>query len=435
MRRAPVSLALLCLGLSACGGGGHPSAHRPRHPDIHRPPPITSVDVYSSLPQEGPHRAATKAIENGINLALDEAHGQEAGVLKINYRPLDDATKRSHGWSARRTLANALRAARDPKAVYYIGEFDSGASEFSIPILNQAGIAQVSPASGYVGLTEQVPAAPAATLRKPSNQPPEPNRYYPAGTNSRNFVRLIPSDDVQAAAAVQALHETLGCTHAGLASDETQRGISLAALIRASAPMFGVTVDAAQQIDPQAKQAELRGYAEHLAHEGVGCLVFAGSMSPAAVDLVKEVRLLLPSLPILGTDSVCARAWMRYAYMYCMRPTLNFKDYPGGPEILRLYRHLYGQHTHPSAWALYGYEAMELGIDTISRLGRGGAGREAVRRALFATVERQSALGTYTITSQGNTTLTTFGLYRSSAHGGPRLLKKVNPAPRILPGS
>ena len=78
---------------------------------------------------------------------------------------------------------------------------------------------------------------------------------------------------------------------------------------------------------------------------------------------------------------------------------------------------------------------MELGIDTISRLGRNGAGREAVREGLFATFARQSPLGTYTITSQGDTTLTSYGLYTASATGGPRLLKAMNPAPRILAGS
>ena len=34
-----------------------------------------------------------------------------------------------------------------------MGEFNSGASEVSMPILNHAGIAQDSPANTYVGLT------------------------------------------------------------------------------------------------------------------------------------------------------------------------------------------------------------------------------------------------------------------------------------------
>ena len=43
------------------------------------------------------------------------------------------------------TAQNARKAAQDDKAVAYIGEFNSGASAISIPILNEAGIPQISP--------------------------------------------------------------------------------------------------------------------------------------------------------------------------------------------------------------------------------------------------------------------------------------------------
>ena len=252
-RRAPVALAALCLGLTACGGDGGGHAVAQRHTpttDRTRPAPIVEVDVYSSLPLQGPDSTAAKAIENGINLALWEAHDQ-AGVLKISYTPLDDATRASDGWDQQRTLRNAMKAAADKKAVYYIGEFNSAASEFSIPILNQAGLAQVSPGSGYIGLTSQVPSVRDATLHQQPNEPDEPARYYPAGPNSRNFVRLIPSDVVQAAAGVQALKRDLGCTRVALVSDTTQHGMSLAALIHGSAPMYGLAVGA-----PDPDQAE-----------------------------------------------------------------------------------------------------------------------------------------------------------------------------------
>jgi hypothetical protein len=42
---------------------------------------------------------------------------------------------------------NARQATADPKAVYYIGEFNSGASAVPIPILDAAGLAQVAPAN------------------------------------------------------------------------------------------------------------------------------------------------------------------------------------------------------------------------------------------------------------------------------------------------
>ena len=65
-------------------------------------------------------------------------------------------------------------------------------------------------------------------------------------------------------------------------------------------------------------------------------------------------------------------------------------------------------------------------------LGRGGAGREAVRQALLTTTAHRSVLGTYSVTSLGETTLTTYGLYKASAEGGLYFSRVLNPSPRIL---
>jgi branched-chain amino acid transport system substrate-binding protein len=332
-----------------------------------------------------------------------------------------------------------MKAAADKKAVYYIGEFNSAASEFSIPILNQAGLAQVSPGSGYIGLTSQVPSVRDATLHQQPNEAGEPARYYPAGPNSRNFVRLIPSDVVQAAAGAQALKRVLGCTRVALASDRTQHAMSLAALIQGSAPMFGLAAGTPTEIAPN--RTDFRNYVENL-RTHFNCLAYVGTVSTGAIDLVREIHLLAPSMPILGTDGVCSDSWTKPQIggtptaidplMYCTRPTLPFTKYPGGPSLLGLYHHLYGSHANPNPWAIYGYEAMELGIDTIAQLGRGGAGREAVRQGLFATTARLSVLGSYSITGLGETTLTTYGLYKASAEGGLYFSRVLNPSPRIL---
>ena len=66
---------------------------------------------------------------------------------------MNDATAAAGQWTPEATSANARKVASDPKAVYYMGEFNSGASEVSMPILNKAGVAQDSPANTYVGLT------------------------------------------------------------------------------------------------------------------------------------------------------------------------------------------------------------------------------------------------------------------------------------------
>ncbi|HEX5302221.1 MAG TPA: hypothetical protein VFW50_35030, partial [Streptosporangiaceae bacterium] len=185
MRRIPAIAALAAIALAAVGcsssgssssaGGGSSSGAAGG-----------TVDIYSSLPLQGASSAQTQPMVNGMKLALAQAGGK-AGQWTVNYQSLDDSTAAAGKWDPGQTAANARKAATDPKAVYYMGEFNSGASEVSIPILNQAGLAQVSPANTYVGLTTNLPGSAAG----------EPQKYYPNGT--RTYLRIVPIDSIQAA--------------------------------------------------------------------------------------------------------------------------------------------------------------------------------------------------------------------------------------------
>src|SRR5580692_4744033 len=154
-----------------------------------------TVDIYSSLPMQGSSSVQTIPMVNGMKLALAQAGGK-AGKFTVNFTALDDSTAAAGKWDPSQTAANARKVAADPRAVYYIGEFNSGASEISIPILNGAGIPQVSPANTYVGLTKDIPGASA---------PGEPQKYYPSGT--RTYLRIVPVDTIQAAADLLALKQ------------------------------------------------------------------------------------------------------------------------------------------------------------------------------------------------------------------------------------
>ncbi|MGZ4666329.1 MAG: ABC transporter substrate-binding protein, partial [Frankiaceae bacterium] len=130
-----------------------------------------TVDVYSSLPLQGATGVQGNAYVNGIRLALEQAGGK-AGQWTVNYTSLDDSTAAAGKWDPGQTAANARKVATDSKAVYYIGEFNTDASKISMPILNQAGVTQVSPGNTYVGLTTNLPGS----------APGEPQKYYRTGT-------------------------------------------------------------------------------------------------------------------------------------------------------------------------------------------------------------------------------------------------------------
>jgi branched-chain amino acid transport system substrate-binding protein len=110
----------------------------------------------------------------------------------------------------------------------------------------------------------------------------------------------------------------------------------------------------------------------------------------------------------------------------CTMPVQSISSYPGGHRFLLAYEHKYGV-TDPNPYAIYGYEAMKLGLDTISKLGPAGNDKLAVLKALFSVRNRSSVLGTYGFDRKGDTTLRSFGLYRVGSDGQPQFYKTLTP--------
>ncbi len=415
-------LALLAVvALSACGGsansssGGSSSAAAGAAGSV--------VDVYSSLPMQGPSADDAAAIANGIKLALAEAHGR-AGPFTVRYSALDDSAGRS-GWDASQTATNARKVAADPRAVYYIGEFDNDASEVSMPILNEAGIAQVSPANTYVGLTTSQPGSASG----------EPRRYAPSGT--RTYLRIVPIDSVQAAADLLAMHEA-GCAKVALASDNEPYGTALAKLIDLQKADYGVDIVNVASVKPNAPS--FRSYTGRLKGLHADCSMLAGVPSSGEVALTKAVHLALPTAKIFGPDQMCTSAWTNPKdggvpatidpLIECTGVTQSVTAYPGGKAFLAAYTARYSD-SNPNPYTILGYEAMSLGLTTIAGLGPNGDSKSAVLSALFSTANRHSVLGTYGFNKNGDTTLKSFGLYKVATSGNPVFVKTITPG-RVL---
>ena len=381
------------------------------------------VDIYSSLPLRGPSSAEAIQLENGIKLALAQAH-DKAGPFTVMYTALDDSTGVG-GWDATETAANAHEAAADPRAIYYIGEFDDDASEVSMPILNQAGIAQVSPTNTYVGLTTD----------EPGSATDEPSRYYP--TDTRTFLRIVPIDSVQTAADLLAMHQA-GCARVALASDDEAYGMGMAKLIELQKGYYGVNIVSDTGLDPSA--SSFSSYAATLKRLHVDCFLLAGVASKGGVVLTKDVHAALPKARIFAPQDMCTSAWTNPReggvpaaidrLIECTEVTQGLTAYPGGKAFLAAYRARY-PGSNPSPYAILGYEAMRLGLSTIAGLGNNGDSKSAVLSALFATTNRHSVLGTYSFKKDGDTTLKAIGLYRVGASGNPTFLRTITPA-RVL---
>ena len=373
---------------------------------------------------QGSSNVQTIPMVNGMKLALAQA-GDKAGKFTVNFTALDDSTAAAGKWDPSQTAANARKVAADPKAVYYIGEFNSGASEISIPILNQGGIPQVSPANTYVGLTTDLPGS----------APGEPEKYYPTG--KRTYLRIVPIDSIQGAADLLAMKQG-GCTKVAIANDKEAYGAGLAQLIELEKAEYGVTVVSNTGIDPTA--SNFRTYAQTIKSEGADCFFFSGIVSNGGVQIVKDVNAALPTARIFGPDGVCTSAWTQASQggvpasidplMECTVATQDLAAYPGGKAFLAAYKAKYGP-TDPDPYAIYGYEAMKLGLETIASLGANGNNKADVLKALFAIKNRQSVIGTYGFDANGDTTLKSYGLYSADKSGNLVFKQTLTPTKTV----
>jgi branched-chain amino acid transport system substrate-binding protein len=365
-----------------------------------------SVNVYSSLPLQGAQRLQTLAMVNGIKLALEQAGGK-AGDINVQYTSLDDSTAQAGTWTPEATAANARRVAQDDSAIAYIGEFNSGASAISIPLLNEVPVAQISPANTAVGLTSDEPGADEG----------EPDKYYPSG--ERHYLRIVPKDTIQGAALATVMDED-GCRNAAILNDKEVYGAGLARNIEASAEQLGLDVATNEGIDPKAPN--FRSQASSLKGMGVDCFVFAGVTPNGAVQLYKDVEAALPDAKLYGPDGVSNPEFFVTdegglpvdvsSKVKVTVATLSPDQYP--PEGQRFFDEYMQTYDVPSVdpYAIYGYEAMKLVLDTCERLGPDCSDRQAMIDGLFETKGRESVLGTYDIDENGDTTVTDYGVYR-----------------------
>jgi branched-chain amino acid transport system substrate-binding protein len=364
-----------------------------------------TVNVYSSLPLQGASEAQTKALVQGIQLALKQA-GNKAGNVTVKYTSLDDSTAQVGNWTPEATSANARRVAQDPKAVAYIGEFNSGASAISMPILNEAQVPQVSPANTAVGLTTDEPGADKG----------EPAKYYPLGLEKRHYVRIVPKDTIQGAALATVMKED-GCTNVAIANDKEVYGVGLARNIEMSLEEQGIERAFNEGIDKDAPN--FRSLAARAKTAGADCFVFSGVTANGAVQIYKDFAAALPQAKLYGPDGVAESGFadpkaggIPHAVGRRVKlsvATLNPDSYPPeGQEFFKEFASEYGEK-NPDPYAIYGYEAMRLVLDAIERAGT--TNKEDILKALFETKDRQSVLGTYSIDENGDTTLTDYGIY------------------------
>jgi branched-chain amino acid transport system substrate-binding protein len=391
-------------GAAGCGGTGATGASETAG---------NQLAVYSSLPLQGPSAAISMQIVDGEKLALAQAGGR-VGPFRVSYVSLDDSNPASGKWSPDVTAADAKIAAQDTSTIAYLGEYNSPATAISLPLINAAGILQVSPSSPYVGLISSLDAGQD-----------EPGRFYLSGR--RNFVRLAPGDAAEATAQVRLIKD-LGVSKVYVLDDQDAFEVPLAAILASDAERAGIRVLGHDSLTVT-RGASFTGEVEKIVESGAQAVFLAAGAGAGTVTLFKALHAANPRLLLFGpntmvSDSLAAEIGAAASKTFLTTPVLALRLYPPSAQrVISDFRRIFpGVEAGP--YALYGYEAMKTVLQAIRGAGSRGNDRQAVIERFFASTHPDSALGPYSIEADGETTLSQYGVDRI-VNGRPTFYRSV----------
>jgi branched-chain amino acid transport system substrate-binding protein len=395
--RFALTLPACALALAGCGGGASQA-----DPRLHG----TELTIYGSSPQRGPLSAVAADVVAAERLALAQQGGR-VGRYRVRLVALDASTPGAGRSDPSQISQNARRAANDPRTVAYLGELATGSSAISIPLLNEAGILQVSPFDTAMALT-------TASLAVTGS----PERFYPKLRDlGRTFARVVPSDRSQVDALLADMRR-IGVRRLAVITDEDPSGRALATNLRAKAHAAEIAVVAREEIDVHAQRHE--DAIVRIGEAQADAVLDATGARPGAARLWRELHAAHPQLKLFASANLADPVFLAglgpaEAVAHVTRPVLaEGDDSRAAGRFARAFARRYGRAPVPEA--RYGYEAMRSVLAAIRRAAAqdpdGMVTRQAVVRAYFRTAPRGGVLGPYSIDAAGDTSLRDWAAYR-----------------------
>jgi branched-chain amino acid transport system substrate-binding protein len=264
MTRVVVLGAVTALSLSACatngggaGGGGGSS----------------ELIISTDLPLQGSSASTSESTNNMIELYLEQI-GHKAGNYTIKLQTYDDSTAAKGAWDDAACAKNATDHVANEAEVAVMGTYNSGCAKIEVPTLNQDStgpMLMVSHANTNPGLTKPWETG-------------EPDKYFPTGT--RNYARVVTTDDYQGQGAAQFAVEDLKVKKAFVLNDNQTYGLGVAKAFSDSAKKLGIEIVGEQAWD--AKQPNYTALYQAVKASGADMVYLGGIYDNNGGQLIKD---------------------------------------------------------------------------------------------------------------------------------------------------
>ncbi|MEP7055381.1 MAG: branched-chain amino acid ABC transporter substrate-binding protein [Actinomycetota bacterium] len=266
--RAVAPVAIICLGLSACGSKKKESGSGKGG---------TTVKIAFIAPLSGSLTALGVGMKNSVKLAIDQANTK--GTVKgftIELDAQDDTGKADVGGQV------AAKVASDAAVAGVVGTLNSSVALQAAPILDKQHIVMISPANTAIGLTgrDKIDAQV---------------RPY------ANYFRVATTDDIQGPFAANYVSKDLHLTKVAVIHDKKAYGQGLAAAFTKQFEANGGKVVSQETVNPGDK--DFSSVLSKIKPTGPE-LIYYGGEYPEMSLLSSQAKPLGLKIPLMGGDGV-----------------------------------------------------------------------------------------------------------------------------------
>ena len=289
MRYAKIGalVGAVVLAAAACGGGSTaaPGTAAPSDGGTGSGSKGT-LKLGVTLPLSGGSAADGQPTLKGAILAVDQAN--EAGGIggyKIEVLPLDHAVNGKY--NEQQAAQDMQTFASDPAVIGVVGPYNSAVGKVQIPISNDAGLTQCSPANTNESLTK--PEFGALDYRKNF-----PDRI--------NYIRVAATDDIQGPAMATYAYENLGLRNMLIIDDVTTFGKGVADNFQKKWEELGGTV--ADRVGAGPDTTDFNGIITAAKAKNPDGVYYGGVVTSGAGLLLKQMRQQGLTIPFTGPDGI-----------------------------------------------------------------------------------------------------------------------------------
>ena len=320
-----------------------------------------TLTISTDLPLQGSNKDTSDSTNQMIQLYLDSV-GDKAGAYNIKLKTYDDSTAAKGSWDDATCTKNANDHVANSDEIAVMGTYNSGCAKLEVPILNQADnpMLMVSNANTNPGLTK-------------TWDPGEPDKYYPSG--SRNYARVVTTDDYQGSAAAQFVAQDLKLTKCYIVNDNSTYGQGVAKAFQTAAKAAGITILGNDSWD--SKQTSYAALFTKIKATNPDCLYIGGTYDLNGGQLVKDkfnvlgdntkVKMIAPDgftgYPDLDKQAESQGMYLTFAGLTSEELA---KQAGAGAKLLAAYNTKYG-HPPVGSYPLYGAAAVQVILAAIAK--------------------------------------------------------------------